>query len=100
MQFNLYAYGKTLLPDSGSYLYYGPRTIDQYFHFLPAPMELDAVGHAARTALAEGPSLPVQALRTEEEAVPVTVAGGEVTGRAGLVRLDGEGGPLGMAAIE
>ena len=143
LQLNLYAYGETLLPDSGSYLYYGPEraqfartashstvtiddsnqdtspatthcfdstdvlsfvdgehsgyegvthrrqvlfarptgqmpayfvvidritgegthTVDQYWHFLPAPLETDAI--TARTALADGPNLLVQALQTD-----------------------------------
>lgn len=145
LQINLFACGKTLLPDSGSYLYYGPdrqrfaltsshstvtiddanqntspatlhcfastdalsfvdgshggyegvthrrqvlfarpvgempayflvidritgegdHTVDQYFHFLPAPLELRAEAHEARTALSEGPNLLVRALRTD-----------------------------------
>jgi len=145
LQINLYAYGKTLLPDSGSYLYYGPEraafartashstvtvddanqdhsaatlnarsssdalsfvdgshngypevthrrqvlfarpganspgyfvvidrlsgegnhVLDQYFHFLPAPLQLVPESFEARTALPEGPNLLCRALRTE-----------------------------------
>ena len=142
LQINLYAYGKTLLPDSGSYLYYGPdrkrfartsshstvviddenqsrdaaichcfssadalsfvdgshqgyegvthrrqvlfarpvdgippyflvidritgegvHTADQYFHFLPGPMELEAGKAQARTAHPGGANVLVQAV--------------------------------------
>ena len=157
LQINLYAYGKTLLPDSGSYLYYGPErkrfghtsshstvTIDdadqnhnpatlnrfastktlsfvdgshtgydgimhrrqvvfvrpadnitpyfividritgsgshsanQYFHFLPAPMALNAQSYEARTELPEGPNVLTRALRTQNiqmESVPSEVS--------------------------
>jgi len=145
LQLNLYAFGKTLLPDSGSYLYYGPErarfartsshstvtvddanqntspaelhsffssdalsfvdgshngyegvthrrqvlfarpdqgappyfvvidrvtgegehTADQYFHFLPAPLALNADAFEAHTQLPGGPNLSVLAIRTE-----------------------------------
>jgi len=145
LQINLFAYGQTLLPDSGSYLYYGPdrqrfartsshstvtvdeanqntsparlhcfastdalsfvdgshqgyegvthrrqvlfarpvgempayvviidritgegdHTVDQYFHFLPAPLDLNAETGEARTASAPGPNLLVKALKTD-----------------------------------
>lgn len=144
LQLNLFAYGKTLLPDSGSYLYYGPErrrfartsshstvtiddadqntsgarlhcffnsealsfvdgshegyenvthrrqvlfarplagitpyfvvidrvsgegahTADQYWHFLPAPLETNAEHLLARTVLPKGPNLMVKAFAT------------------------------------
>ena len=37
----------------------GTHTADQYFHFLPAPLELDADAHLARTGLTDGPNVLV-----------------------------------------
>lgn len=144
LQINLYGYGQTLLPDSGSYLYYGPdrafmgrtsshstvtvdeqnqntngarlnafltapglglvdgehdgyegvthrrqvlfrrpergpayllvvdrltgagrHTLDQNWHFLPAPFVLDAENRTARTIAGDGPNLLIRSLAPE-----------------------------------
>jgi heparan-sulfate lyase len=41
----------------------GRHTADQYFHFLPAPLELNAEALEATTTAPEGPNLKVMALR-------------------------------------